>query len=99
MGNEAIATELLRRAYGKSLRTIEETLLFLLPVPLLAPGECGCEGRVCFGCAGRSFLIRPDDGIEYRKLLKCGLCVLDPNAVAPVGIHFHLQIPLPPVSY
>ncbi|KMZ76531.1 hypothetical protein ZOSMA_100G00260 [Zostera marina] len=99
MGKNGNASVVLRKVYGERVRTIEEAMLFLLPTPLPAPRECACEGRVCFGCAGRSFLIRPDDGIEYRKLLKRGFCAIDPNATLPVGIRFHDQISFASESY
>ncbi|XP_058075516.1 telomerase reverse transcriptase [Magnolia sinica] len=68
------APEVLRRAYGSRVRTLADTILSLLPLPLAE--ECRCKGRCCLICSGRPFLVRDGDTSDYRRILTQGFAVL-----------------------
>lgn len=72
--------EVLRRAFGDRARTLGEAILYLSPKPPPKQGECLCRGRGCVGCGGSSFLLRQEDGPDYRQLLNRCFCVVSPGA-------------------
>lgn len=64
--------EVLWRLYRNRARTLADTILSLLPSPPPAPVDCRCRGRRCLGCSrdnAFSFLVRSEDGTDYRRLL------------------------------
>ncbi|GMQ09700.1 hypothetical protein CsSME_00052977 [Camellia sinensis var. sinensis] len=74
--------EVLWRLFHNRARTLADTVISLIP-PSPPPAECRCEGRRCLGCSGQgymSFLLRPDDPSEYRKLLTHCFVVVSDNA-------------------
>ncbi|MQM22071.1 hypothetical protein Taro_055119, partial [Colocasia esculenta] len=73
--------EVLRRVFGDRVRSLGETLLALLSHPLPSPEKCRCRGRGCLVCGGPAFLLRCEDGSDYRRLLNRCFCVI--SAVAP----------------
>ncbi|KAF5956036.1 hypothetical protein HYC85_008892 [Camellia sinensis] len=74
--------EVLWRLFHNRARTLADTVISLIP-PSPPPAECRCKGRRCLGCSGQgymSFLLRPDDPSEYRKLLTHCFVVVSDNA-------------------
>ncbi|CAA7389366.1 unnamed protein product [Spirodela intermedia] len=72
--------EVLRRTFGDRARTLGETILSLSPKPPPKQVECLCRGRGCVRCGGSSFLLRQEDGPDYRQLLNRCFCVVSPGA-------------------
>ncbi|TKY49590.1 Telomerase reverse transcriptase [Spatholobus suberectus] len=89
--NKAPVPGVLWRLYRDRARTLSDTIIFLLPPP---PQLCCCGGRRCLGCTldAKSFLLRPGDPSDYRKLLaKCYVVVSEnapsvPFFVPPSGL-------------
>lgn len=87
--------DVLWRVFRNRARTLSDTILSLLPPPAPSPELCRCKGRRCLCCSGHrsSFLIRPDDPSDYRRLLtKCfvvvaenapSICVFRPHSGWP----------------
>ncbi|KAK4411053.1 Telomerase reverse transcriptase [Sesamum angolense] len=75
--------EVLWRLFHQRARSLAETILALVPqLPATASG-CRCKGRRCLSCSGEeaiSFLVRPDDPSDYRKLLTGCFVVVSENA-------------------
>lgn len=75
--------EVLLRLFGDNARTLADTILALIPPrPATATG-CRCKGRRCLSCSGdeaMSFLVRPGDPSDYRKLLTGCFAVVSENA-------------------
>ncbi|KAL0379886.1 UNVERIFIED_CONTAM: Telomerase reverse transcriptase [Sesamum angustifolium] len=75
--------EVLWRLFHHRARSLAETILALVPqLPATASG-CRCKGRRCLSCSGEeaiSFLVRPDDPSDYRKLLTGCFVVVSENA-------------------
>ncbi|CAL5339265.1 unnamed protein product [Camellia sinensis] len=74
--------EVLWRLFHNRARTLADTVISLIP-PSPPPAERRCKGRRCIGCSGQgyvSFLLRPDDPSEYRKLLTHCFVVVSDNA-------------------
>ncbi|KAL7239924.1 hypothetical protein ACSBR2_005732 [Camellia fascicularis] len=74
--------EVLWRLFHNRARTLADTVISLIP-PSPPAAECRCKGRRCLGCSGQgymSFLLRPDDPSEYRKLLTHCFVVVSDNA-------------------
>ncbi|XP_078435925.1 telomerase reverse transcriptase [Wolffia australiana] len=72
--------EVLRKVYGDGARTLGDTLLFLSSLPQSNQGKCPCGSRECIRCGGKSFLIRQEDGDNYRQLIDRCFCVVSPGA-------------------
>ncbi|CBI24880.3 unnamed protein product, partial [Vitis vinifera] len=71
--------EILWRLFRHRARTLADTIVSLIP-PL---PHCGCNGRRCLGCIGGdadSYLLRPQDPCDYRKLLSECFVVVSYNA-------------------
>nr|KYP48843.1 Telomerase reverse transcriptase [Cajanus cajan] len=89
--NRARVPGVLWRLYRDRARTLSDAITSLLPPP---PVLCRCNGRRCLGCAAdaNSFLLRPGDPSDYRKLLaKCYVVVSEnapsvPFFVPPSGL-------------
>ncbi|WOK95815.1 hypothetical protein Cni_G04522 [Canna indica] len=73
----------LQRAYGGPVRTLEVTIVSLLPPPPSSPAQCSCSGRGCLGCGSSAYLLRKDDPIDYRVLLTWAFCVVSRDAPPP----------------
>ncbi|CAA2973214.1 telomerase reverse transcriptase isoform X1 [Olea europaea subsp. europaea] len=64
-------------------RTLAETILSLIPPPPATAAGCRCKGRRCLSCSGddaMSFLLRPNDPPDYRRLLTKSFVVVSENA-------------------
>ncbi|XP_061352944.1 telomerase reverse transcriptase [Gastrolobium bilobum] len=74
--------DVLWRLFRDRARTLSDTIVSLLPPPPPSPDLCRCKGRSCLGCShdSRSFLLRPDDPSDYRKLLAKCFVVVSENA-------------------
>ncbi|KAI5410408.1 hypothetical protein KIW84_055785 [Lathyrus oleraceus] len=70
------------RLFRNRARTLSQTILSLLPPPPPSPDLCHCKGHRCLGCCSdaRSFLLRPNDPPDYRKLLANCYVVVSENA-------------------
>ncbi|XP_073313879.1 telomerase reverse transcriptase isoform X3 [Primulina huaijiensis] len=80
MARKRRVPEVLWRLFHNSARTLAETILALVPPP---PAECRCRGRRCLSCMcdqAMSFILRPEDPPEYRKLLTGCYAVVSENA-------------------
>nr|AAX19886.1 telomerase reverse transcriptase catalytic subunit [Doryanthes excelsa]AAX19887.1 telomerase reverse transcriptase catalytic subunit [Doryanthes excelsa] len=76
--------EVLRRAFDGCARSIEDTILSLLPnPPPSSPEECRCRGRLCLGCLGHSHLVEQNDPPEYARLLSHTYCFVPQSAPPP----------------
>ncbi|KAG9445304.1 hypothetical protein H6P81_016644 [Aristolochia fimbriata] len=75
--------EVFRRAYGDRARPLGDVILALLPSPLLL-STCPCDGTRCLRCMGpadrSSAILRPDDPVEYRRLLTRACAVVSDQA-------------------
>ncbi|KAF7844374.1 telomerase reverse transcriptase [Senna tora] len=73
--------EILWRLFRDRARPMAETIVSLLPP---SPKQCKCKGKQCLGCSvdPLSFLLRPDDPSDYRKLLIRCFVVVSDNAPA-----------------
>ena len=69
------------RLFRNRARTLTETILSLLPSPHPSPDLCCCNGQICLGCCSdaKSFLVRPNDPVDYRKLLENCYVVVKEN--------------------
>ncbi|KAK4414456.1 Telomerase reverse transcriptase [Sesamum alatum] len=75
--------EVLWRLFHHRARSLAETILALIPPPPATASGCRCRGRRCLCCSGEeamSFLVRPDDPSDYRKLLTGCFVVVSENA-------------------
>ncbi|KAL2514504.1 Telomerase reverse transcriptase [Forsythia ovata] len=75
--------EVLWRLFHHKARTLAETILSLVPPPPATAAACRCKGRRCLSCSGddaMSFLLRPNDPPDYRKLLTKCFVVVSENA-------------------
>ncbi|CAI8596170.1 unnamed protein product [Vicia faba] len=70
------------RLFRNRARTLSQTILSLLPPPPPSPDLCHCRGHGCLGCTSdaTSFLLRPNDPSDYRKLLANCYVVVSENA-------------------
>ncbi|KAL2330799.1 hypothetical protein Fmac_018380 [Flemingia macrophylla] len=77
--NRARVPGVLWRLYRHRARSLLDAITSLLSPP---PALCRCDGRRCLGCAvdANSFLLRPDDPSDYRKLLEKCCVVVSENA-------------------
>ncbi|XP_068499020.1 telomerase reverse transcriptase isoform X5 [Phaseolus vulgaris] len=77
--NKRSVPGVLWRMFRHRARTLSDTVTSLLPPP---PQLCRCNGRRCLGCTldAKSFLLRPDDPSDYRKLLSQCYVVVSENA-------------------
>ncbi|KAI9101444.1 hypothetical protein K1719_023926 [Acacia pycnantha] len=73
--------ELLWRLFRDRACPLSETIVSLLPPPP-SPENCLCKGLHCLGCSAdpMSFLLRPGDSSDYRKLLTHCFVVVSDNA-------------------
>ncbi|XP_038975900.1 telomerase reverse transcriptase-like isoform X2 [Phoenix dactylifera] len=86
--------EALRRAYGDRARSLEETILSLLPhPPPLSPSQCRCRGQRCLGCGGSGYLLRRDDPPDYRNLLSRAVCVVPSGVPPPPVVYSDPRLP------
>ncbi|KAK6162962.1 hypothetical protein DH2020_002803 [Rehmannia glutinosa] len=75
--------EVLWRLFRNRARTLADTILALIPPPPAKGDECRCKGCRCLSCSGdeaMSFLVRPGDPSDYRKLLTGCFVVVSENA-------------------
>ncbi|KAK6140447.1 hypothetical protein DH2020_025808 [Rehmannia glutinosa] len=75
--------EVLWRLFRNRARTLADTILALIPPPPAKGAECRCKGCRCLSCSGdeaMSFLVRPGDPSDYRKLLTGCFVVVSENA-------------------
>ncbi|XP_059649106.1 telomerase reverse transcriptase [Cornus florida] len=76
--------DVLWKAYRNRARTLADTIISLIPPSPPPPGsDCRCNGRRCLGCSGgdaMSFLLRPNDPADYRKLLSQCFVVVSEDA-------------------
>ncbi|KAL2234191.1 UNVERIFIED_CONTAM: Telomerase reverse transcriptase [Sesamum indicum] len=75
--------EVLWRLFRHRARSLAETILALIPPPPATASGCRCKGPRCLYCSGEevmSFLVRPDDPSDYRKLLTGCFVVVSENA-------------------
>ncbi|XAR63440.1 RNA-directed DNA polymerase [Bertholletia excelsa] len=73
--------EVLWRLFHNRARTLADTIVSLIPSSPAA--DCRCKARRCLSCSGdgaMTFLIRPNDLSDYRKLLTRCFVVIDINA-------------------
>ncbi|KAG2372480.1 Telomerase reverse transcriptase [Vigna angularis] len=79
--NKRSVPGVLWRMFRHRARTLSDTVTSLLPPP---PELCRCDGRCCLGCTldAKSFLLRPDDPSDYRKLLTQCYVVVSENTPA-----------------
>lgn len=80
--------EILWRLFRHRACTLFDTIASLIPSPL---PDCGCDGRRCLHCIGgdfRSYLLRPDDPSDYRKLLTECFVVVSSNAPSLSTFYF-----------
>lgn len=96
--------QVLWRLYRNRARTLAETILSLLhSPPPVGPVDCRCGGWRCLGCCGDnafSFLVRSDDGTDYRRLLNHSFVVVPDNSPPFSGFDHHnrwsqLEVSLP----
>ncbi|XP_071931682.1 telomerase reverse transcriptase-like isoform X2 [Coffea arabica] len=84
--------EVLWRLFHNKARTLADTILSLLPSPPTPVANCLCKGRRCLGCIGdeaMSYLLRPKDPADYRKLLTQCFVVVPENAPTFSGFDPH----------
>ncbi|KAI4323398.1 hypothetical protein L6164_023010 [Bauhinia variegata] len=74
--------EVLWRLFRDRACTMADTILSLIPSPSSSAVKCRCDGLQCLGCSTdpMSFLLRPDDPHDYRKLLTQCFVVVSDNA-------------------
>ncbi|XP_020575928.1 telomerase reverse transcriptase-like [Phalaenopsis equestris] len=76
--------EVLRRAYGRRVNSLECTILSLLPTPPPdSPLDCSCNGRLCLCCLGHSHLICDEAPSEYVRFLTNSFCIISSSAPPP----------------
>ncbi|XP_058225242.1 telomerase reverse transcriptase isoform X3 [Rhododendron vialii] len=84
MARKRRVPEVLWRLFNSRARTLADTIISLIPPTTpSAAAACRCKGRGCLGCTGDgaiSFLLRPDDPSDYRKLLYQCIVVVSDNA-------------------
>lgn len=88
--------EVLWRLFHNKARTLADTILSLIPSPPLAVANCRCKGRRCLGCMGdkaMSYLLRPKDPSDYRKLLTQCFVVVPDGAPPLSGFDPHNRWP------
>ncbi|PIN23740.1 Telomerase catalytic subunit/reverse transcriptase TERT [Handroanthus impetiginosus] len=71
------------RLFRDRARSLADTILALIPSSPATADGCRCRGRRCLSCSGdeaMSFLVRPDDPSDYRKLLTGCYVVVSENA-------------------
>ncbi|KAL3653267.1 hypothetical protein CASFOL_002948 [Castilleja foliolosa] len=83
--------EVLWRLFRSRARTLADTILALIPPPppLEMGAQCRCRGRRCLSCCegdAMSFLLRPGDPADYRKLLTGCFVVVSENAPLPPSV-------------
>ncbi|KAF5187743.1 Telomerase reverse transcriptase [Thalictrum thalictroides] len=87
--------EVLWRIYGNRARTLEETVIDLLPKPLLSSSDkCRCRGKGCLGCSGsdpKGFLLRRSDPKDYFNLLTNGFAVVSNAAPSVQSFSFDIH--------
>ncbi|XWS08227.1 hypothetical protein CRYUN_Cryun41cG0061600 [Craigia yunnanensis] len=77
------APKILWKIFKDKARSIATAISFIIPpLPECFPATCRCEGRSCIQCCedAMSFLIRPDDPLDYKKLLDDCFVVVNENA-------------------
>ncbi|KZV30425.1 telomerase reverse transcriptase [Dorcoceras hygrometricum] len=83
MARKRRVPEVLWRLFRNRARNLSETILALVPPPPAMAAGCRCHGQSCLGCRGEqasSFILRPEDPLEYRKLLTGCYAVVSENA-------------------
>ncbi|KAL6952895.1 RNA-directed DNA polymerase [Sarracenia purpurea var. burkii] len=83
MARKRRVPEVLWRIFHNRARTLGDTIISLIPSSPPSEAKCRCKGRKCLGCSGddaMSFLLRPEDPSEYRKLLTQCFVVVSDNA-------------------
>ncbi|KAK7243572.1 hypothetical protein RIF29_38375 [Crotalaria pallida] len=87
--------DVLWRLFHNRARTLSDTILSLLPPPPLSPDLCRCNRRRCLGCSTdrSSFLLRPDDPFDYRRLLTKCFVVVAENAPSITVFSPHSNCP------
>ncbi|XP_028550949.1 telomerase reverse transcriptase isoform X2 [Dendrobium catenatum] len=76
--------EVLKRACGCRVNTLECSILSLLPTPPPdSPLDCSCNGRLCLGCLGQSHLVCDEDPSDYLRFLTNSFCFVSPSAPPP----------------
>ncbi|EPS63703.1 hypothetical protein M569_11082, partial [Genlisea aurea] len=82
--------DVLWRLFGDRAQPLADAIIALIHAPDADAGGCFCERRGCLYCSGSnamSYLVRPSDTAEYRKLLtKCFLVVSEDAPPVP-GLH------------
>ncbi|KAF5736435.1 telomerase reverse transcriptase-like [Tripterygium wilfordii] len=80
------APEVLWRLFNDRARTLAETIISMVPHPPPSPQSCLCKGRGCLQCCqdAMSFLLKPGDHPEYRRILNRCFIVINRNA-PPTG--------------
>ncbi|GFY92246.1 hypothetical protein Acr_08g0006420 [Actinidia rufa] len=88
MARKRRVPEVLWRIFHNRARTLADTIIYLIPQ---SPAEeCRCKGRRCLGCSGdgaMSFLLRPEDPPDYRKLLTQCFVVVSDDA-SPLSVFY-----------
>ncbi|XP_027343791.1 telomerase reverse transcriptase [Abrus precatorius] len=89
--NKALVPGVLWRLFHHRARTLLDTIISLLPSPPPSPEICRCHGRRCLGCSldARTFLLRPDDPSDYRRLLAKCYIVVSENAPSITSFNPH----------
>ncbi|PKA48710.1 Telomerase reverse transcriptase [Apostasia shenzhenica] len=85
---KAPVPEVLRRACGGRVETLQSAILSFLPdPPPSSPLDCSCRGRGCLGCIGQSFLVRPADPTDYLLFVTRSFCSLSAGT-SPFPVNF-----------
>ncbi|EOY19545.1 Telomerase reverse transcriptase, putative isoform 1 [Theobroma cacao] len=76
--------KILWRIFNEKARSLATTITCIIPPPPSQPFPipCRCEGRSCLQCCEDpiSFLLRPDDPLDYKKLLHDCFVVVNDDA-------------------
>ncbi|KAJ7949160.1 Telomerase reverse transcriptase [Quillaja saponaria] len=89
MARKRRVPEVLWRLFHERARLLADTITSLLPPTPPSEKGCRCKGLQCLGCSREvmSFLLRPDDPSDYRKLLTESFIVVSDNA-PPISVFY-----------